>query len=274
MQITNEANGSSDRPFLKWAGGKTGISAHILSELPMRIDRYIEPFLGGGSIFFGVAPKQSVLADTNEWLVDTYRAVKKSWRAVEANLKEFRAGEDAYYRYRELDPKDMSTIERAALLIYLNRTCYRGVFRVNASGRFNVPYGAYTNRPIYRPGELEKVARSLAGADLRIGDFEDTVSDFRKGDFVYFDPPYFQPHADEGFVRYNADRFSFFDHLRLRDLCVELDRMGVKFALSHVENEYILDLYKGFKINRIEGKWHITPRASRKNVLELLIKNY
>jgi len=179
-----------------------------------------------------------------------------------------------YYTYRALDLQCLSESKRAALFIYLNRTCYRGVFRVNLAGKFNVPFGAYRNRPVFRKGELERTARLLAGSKLIVGDFEDSVSSAKKGDFVYFDPPYFQMDSGQGFVRYNADQFTLFDHLRLRDCCQMLDRRGVSFALSHVENPFILDLYKGLKVKKFSGKWHISSKSDDRFVSELLIKNY
>src|SRR5437763_464936 len=176
-------------PFLKWPGGKRWFIFRWANMLPTRFDRYVEPFLGGGSVFFHLQPAKALLADKNEELITAYRAVRDHWRKVWARLRRYHARHDEEYYYRIRDSNPTSPVGRAARMIYLNRTCFNGIYRVNLEGNFNVPVGTKSN-VVLGTDDFEAVARLLAQADLRASDFEPVIDESTTGDFVFADPPY------------------------------------------------------------------------------------
>src|ERR1041385_887906 len=189
------------RPFVKWAGGKQGIAAHLVGMFPREYGRYVEPFLGGGSVLFAARPGCAVCGDLNDWLIDYYTAIRDDWRAVAAVLETLPNTKDDYLRIRAIRPDGLDTRHRAAHFIYLNKTCFRGLFRVNRHGQFNVPYGEYDRR-YYDPDELASVADALTNIDFRAGDFERTLDGISDGDFAYLDPPYYKLGGYSDFNRY------------------------------------------------------------------------
>lgn len=267
------AAAASARPFLKWAGGKQALAAKILEEFPPEFERYYEPFLGGGSLFFALAPERAVLSDRNEWLIDTYAAVRDCWKDVAAILDSLPNSKADFLRIRRISPATLGTARRAAYFIYLNKTCFRGLFRVNQKGGFNVPYGAYQRR-YYSPEELEEAAAALSGVELRKGDFESGLEGAVEGDFIYFDPPYYKLGGYSDFNRYTADQFREQHHIRLAALCRELDARGIRWAVSNSDTAFVRELYSGFQLCRIEARREINLLSARRSVTELLIKNY
>ncbi|MHB1846549.1 MAG: DNA adenine methylase, partial [Deltaproteobacteria bacterium] len=182
-------------PFLKWAGGKRQLLPELLGRLPARISGvYREPFLGGGALFFALAAegriRRAVLCDVNAHLIETYESVRDQTRSLLLALSEHRNDREHYYRVRAQDPAMLSKVERAARFIYLNRCGFNGLYRVNSRGGFNVPFGRYVNPKICNPEALGAAARALQLAELRVGDFETALAGAKRGDFVYFDPPY------------------------------------------------------------------------------------
>jgi DNA adenine methylase len=210
-------------PFVKWAGGKQALAATLIPFFPAEHGTYYEPFLGGGSVFFALAPRRSVLGDANAWLVETYAAVRDDWRAVAAELARLPNTREDFLRIRADDPSLLSGTERAARFVYLNKTCFRGLFRVNGEGRFNVPYGAYRRRT-HDPDNLEAVAAALRGATLTSGDYGCTLATAAAGDFAYLDPPYWKLGGYADFDRYTPGKFRAKDHELLAARCRELDR--------------------------------------------------
>jgi DNA adenine methylase len=267
------ATATPARPFLKWAGGKQALAAEIVARIPRGIERYVEPFLGGGSVFFTLAPSAALLGDGNDWLIDTYAAIRKDWRPVAARLDKLVNTETEYLRIRAVDPAGLDPAARAAHFIYLNKTGFRGLFRVNREGRFNVPYGAYDRR-YYDPDELAAAARALRGAELRAGDFEATLAEVSKRDFVYLDPPYWKLGGFSDFNRYTPGQFREEDHRRLAACCRELDRRGARFLLSNSDTPFVRELYAGFRFERIAARREIQLDPAKRDVAELLIANF
>ena len=263
----------SARPFIKWVGGKQSAVHSLIDFFPRSFERYYEPFIGGGSVFFSLAPLSATLSDDNKWLIDTYLAVKKDWKKVAQYLEAMLNTHEEFLRIRDVDPWTLNLFERAAQFIYLNKTCFRGLFRVNGRGRFNVPYGAY-NRRYYDAENLEAVASMLADVEIKSGDFEFGIDGINEGDFVYFDPPYYKLGGYSDFNRYTSKQFREKDHFRLSAVCRELDAKGVKWALSNSNTDFVKNLFSGFQIHPISTRREINLDSQNRNIVELLITNY
>jgi DNA adenine methylase len=225
-------------PILKWAGGKQGISGRLVDLFPAHFYRYYEPFVGGGSVLFSLQPSNAVIGDANGWLIDTYLAVREDPAQVAEVLDSLENSKEEYMRIRQILPEALSISQRAAHLIYLNKTCFRGLFRVNQRGQFNVPYGQY-NRRYYDPGNLQAAAEVLRNVEMRQGDFELCLHDVTHKDFVYMDPPYHKLGGYSDFNRYTKDQFRENDHFRLAAFCRELDLRGVRWAVSNSNTPFI-----------------------------------
>ena len=260
-------------PFIKWAGGKQALRETISNLFPKDYETYYEPFIGGGSLFFRTAPTTSVIADYNWWLISTYKALKQDWKSVASRLDQIPNTKEHFLKVRSTDPQNLSTEDQAAMFIYLNKTCFRGLFRVNKKGMFNVPYGDY-KRKYYDPQNLERVSEQLQNTEIRQGDFEISLYDIGPDDFVYFDPPYYKLGGYSDFNRYTPIQFSEAYQLRLAALCRELDCRGVKWALSNSYTPFILNLYTGFNIHEINARREINLNSKKRNIKELLITNY
>lgn len=267
------------KPFLKWAGGKAKLLWELIPRLPGSFDRYVEPMIGGGALFFAVQPKKSLLVDVNPELVNCYRVVQREVEELITDLSRHRYNEKYYYLAREADRDadffKLSTVERASRMIFLNKTCYNGLYRVNSRGYFNVPFGRYTNPTIVAPEALRACSKSLKGAKLLCSSFDRLLKHLKKGDFVYFDPPYVPLTKTASFASYARDGFTLEDQLRLRDLCVELDRQGIKFMLSNSYTDAVLELYDAFKVEIVEAPRAINSKAlGRGKVREVIVRNY
>lgn len=261
------------KPIVKWVGGKQMLADELVSLFPQTYHKYYEPFLGGGSVLLALQPKAAVVGDFNEWLVDTYQAVRDDWKQVACRLDQLPNTRADYLRIREVDPQCLDLFDRAAHFIYLNKTCFRGLFRVNRQGRFNVPYGEY-QRAYYDPINLANVSSILKQVEFRIGDFETNLEGALAGDFVYLDPPYYKLGGYSDFNRYTKDQFREHDHTRLANVCRELDKRGVKWALSNSNTDLIRDLYREFVIQEITNRREINLQSQERTVTELLITNY
>ena len=260
------------RPILKWAGGKQALAARLVETFPARFDRYFEPFVGGASVFLALQPRRAVLCDRNAWLVETYRTVRDQTAEVARELRGLRNTREDYLRIRALDPCALPPARRAAQLVYLNKTCFRGLFRVNRQGRFNVPYGAYARR-YFDPGNLERFAAGLAGVELRCGDFEDGLTGITSRDFAYLDPPYHKLGGYSDFNRYTDEPFAEADHERLAATCRALHRLGVRWALTQSDTALVRRLFARFRCRRIAARREINLASRRRDIVELLITN-
>ncbi len=260
-------------PFLKWAGGKRWLVDKFDSILDIKFDRYIEPFLGGGAIYFKLAPKSAILADANPQLIETYQAIKDDWESVQLLLKKHHElhSKDYYYIVREQSPSNIS--ERAARFIYLNRTCWNGLYRVNLNGKFNVPIGTKKN-VVMDSDNFEETSKLLSNAILLSADYKTSLAYAAKGDFVFVDPPYTVKHNHNGFVKYNESLFTWEDQVSLKLAINAAVKRGAKVIVTNANHESIKELYKGV------GEQIVLNRASviaghsgkRGRYEELLIK--
>lgn len=261
------------RPIVKWAGGKQSLAGTLVTRFPEKFGTYFEPFVGGASVLLQFAPAKAVVGDMNAWLIDLYRAVSEDPAKVASKLKRLPNTKEDFLRLRAIDPWTLDLETRAAHLVYLNKTCFRGLFRVNRKGQFNVPYGAYQRR-YFDPANLAAFSERLRKVELRCGDFEANVSGVRRGDFVYFDPPYFKLGGYSDFNRYTPGQFREDDHKRLAGFCRSLDQQGVRWALSNSDTDFVRELYDGFRVEQIDGRREINLNSKGRGVRELLIRNY
>lgn len=261
------------RPVLKWAGGKQALADRLIRYFPDSFSRFYEPFIGGASVLLSLQPEKAVVGDRNDWLLDTYKAIRTDHRQVARHLDEMVNTKDEYERIRKIPPESLDLSRRAAQLVYLNKTCFRGLFRVNQKGRFNVPYGAYDRR-YYDPENLESVARCLHRVEIRYGDFELTLADVTADDFVYMDPPYYKQGGYSDFDRYTKWKFRENDHVRLAAVCRELDERGVRWAVSNSDTEFVRALFDGYTMHPIANRREINLNSGNRDIAELLITNY
>ncbi len=277
-----ERGGATDShcvPVLKWAGGKTRLLPDLLSRLPARWARYYEPFAGGAALFFALAPQRAVLGDANEDLMDVYRALAASSDAVVRGLRfheRFHSGK-YFYETRSLWNTQRSKwplSKRAAAFVYLNKTCFNGLWRVNRAGDFNVPMGRYADPPICVPEALRAVHDVLVRAELRSGDYRDTVCDARRGDLVYFDPPYYPASRTAKFTSYTRGMFTMENQRELADTARRLASRGCHVVVSNSDTPLIHELYKGFHVSRVRCPRSINGTTSRRgDVDELIIES-
>jgi len=260
-------------PFVKWAGGKQALISQLVPHFPKSYTRYFEPFIGGGAVFFATRHSKAVISDQNEWLIDTYEAVRDNWQAVAAKLDTLPNTKTDYLRIRAILPKSLDLVDRAAHFVYLNKTCFRGLFRVNRQGQYNVPYGAYDRR-YYDPANLAAASAALKGATVLRGDYEAAVVGVNEGDFAYFDPPYYKLGGYSDFNRYTAGQFRERDQVRLAALCNELTERGVKWALSNSDTPFIRALYKRYRMVTVNARREINLKSQERDVAELLVLNY
>lgn len=260
-------------PFIKWVGGKQALLSQLLPHFPATFERYVEPFIGGGAVFFSLDHELATISDQNEWLIDTYKAIRDDWKAVADVLEGLPNNKEDFLRIRSIPPKSLDLTTRAAHFIYLNKTCFRGLFRVNQKGSFNVPYGAYERR-YYDAGNLEAVSIALRNTTILTGDFEQALLGVTDQDFVYFDPPYVKLGGYSDFNRYTSNQFREQDQIRLASLCNELTNRGVRWALSNSDTSFIKDLYKYYKMVPIRARREINLKSQDRDVAELLILNY
>lgn len=262
------------RPLLKWAGGKRQLLDAIDRRLPNKINTYYEPFVGGGAVFFALAAarrfRRAVLADQNEELIETYCAVRDDVEGVMRELRKFAHTEEAYYRIRDLSPR--SSAKRAARMIYLNRTGYNGLYRVNRSGRFNVPFGRYSRPNICDEARIRAASRALQGVTLKVADFEDSVKGSRTGDLVYFDPPYVPVSATARFAEYHHTAFGDPEHRRLANLFGRLWERGVHAVLSNSDTPATRALYADYQYETVSARRSINSAPEgRGRTSELLV---
>ena len=260
-------------PVLKWAGGKQIIARMLVEFLPKTYRRYFDPFVGGASVALESRATSGLLNDQNEWLIDAYRAIRNDCRQVARALDTMKNTEEEFYRIRAINPKSVDESTRAAMLIYLNKTCFRGLFRVNRHNQFNVPYGKYDRR-YYDPANLAAFAEFIGGFELRVGDFEVALAEAEPEDVVYLDPPYHRIGGYSDFNRYTSGKFKEIDHLRLRNVCVDLDKRGIRWVQSNSSTEYIRGLYRDFHVSEIANRREINLDSQSRNITELVIKNF
>ncbi len=262
------------KSFLKWAGGKHWLVNNESQRFPKQFNRYIEPFLGGGSVFFFMHPSDSILSDVNEELIETYKALRNDYNAVYSYLKEHQenTSKEYYYKIRESNPEALA--EKAARMIYLNKTCFNGIYRVNKSGKFNVPYG--TERPLhFDKDKLEETSLLLSHAEILHQDFELTINKALAGDFIFCDPPYAVVDENDRFIGYNAEQFKWSDQERLARCIIDAKNKGVLVMMTNVDHPRVRELYESdsdFKLDTIDRKCVISGASTgRKTYKELIV---
>jgi DNA adenine methylase len=261
-------------PFLKWAGGKTALLPELLKHVPPRLRRYHEPFVGGGALFFATAPRRAVLSDSNGELIHCWQQVRDDVYGVLDALVDHVYERGHFERVRALDPLRLSPAARAARFIYLNKTCFNGLWRVNRAGRFNVPFGRYRNPAFHDPALLLRASRALRGVEILGASFEVALQRTSPGDFVYLDPPYDPVSETASFTSYTPDAFGWEDQKRLAAACTALDRRGIRFLLSNSATPRIQKLYRGFEHRVVRAPRHISCKGDgRGRVDELLVFN-
>ena len=267
--------------FLKWAGGKRRILDSLSVLLPKQVDFYFEPFLGGGSFFFYIKqrynPKFATISDVNKDLISTYRAVRDCPRKIMVSLKYFKDNnsQDFYYKIRkEFNNKKIKGIKRCAAFIYLNKTCYNGLFRVNSKNEFNVPYGKYKNPEIFNQENILLASKLLKGVKIKCLDYRKIVKYVEKGNFVYLDPCY-DPIKKTSFVNYTPKSFSENDRNDLQKFIKDLEAKKANILLSNNDIAEIRKMYFNFNIYEINAPRSISAQSSgRKKIIELAINNY
>lgn len=274
------SSASAAGPIVKWAGGKTKLLPELGRRMPTRYRRYFEPFFGGGALFFHLQPKVAILGDYNRDLVNMYRCVAWNVEGVIRRLGDHRSahGHDYYYAMREAwndAERSWGNVDRAAAFIYLNKTCFNGLWRVNKRGAFNVPMGRYKDPRIFCPDALRAASVLLRRTELHRGSYQDCALRAEAGDFVYFDPPYHPINATAKFVSYTEGDFSEADQEELAQLARSLSDRGVAVMLSNHDTEFIRDIYRGFHIERVMCPRAINSKgSSRGKVAEVVIRNY
>jgi DNA adenine methylase len=263
------------RPFLKWVGGKGRLIEQLRPHLPSPFKRYFEPFAGGAALFFALGPRRAVLTDVNAELIDCYRTVRDHVEDVIVALRRHRYSAEHYYRVRAMDPAGLKLPERAARTIYLNKTGYNGLYRVNRAGKFNVPMGRYTNPTVCDAENLRACSAALRRVELEQRDFAELGVRARAGDFVYFDPPYDPMSATAAFTSYAPGGFGPDAQRRLAELFAGLARKGVHVVLSNSDTPLIRELYRPFRITPILAARSINSRGSRRGkVGEVLVTSF
>ena len=263
-------------PVIKWVGGKTKLLPELIARLPERFGRYYEPFAGGAALFFRTAPDRAVLADSNADLIALYGAIATDVNGVIRRLQHHRTAHDEthYYAMRAKWNENhtaWSPAERAAAFIYLNKTCFNGLWRVNRSGGFNVPIGRYSDPPICVPEALRAAQGLLARTELRCGDYQQAVVDAKAGDFVYFDPPYDPVTPTANFTAYSAIGFGALDQRKLADTARALVARGAYVMLSNSDTPFIRSIYKGLKIDRVKCARAINSNAAKRGDVDEVI---
>jgi DNA adenine methylase len=285
MPATPQAVARRPVPFLKWAGGKTQLLKQLAAYLPGHFNRYYEPFLGGGALFLRLQPQAAVLNDSNPALIAAYRHVQSHLDELLALLCPLRqhyhtldhdAQQAYYYRQRQrYNQLPVGTLEKSALLIFLNKTCYNGLYRENGRGAFNVPFGRYTNPAMFAADNLRAVARALRDATLVNSDFAAAVATAQAGDFVYFDPPYMPLSATAAFTHYTGDDFGPTQQATLADTARELAQRGVLVMLSNSDTPFIRDLYRDFEQHQVGAIRAINSNRERRGrISELVMTSY
>jgi DNA adenine methylase len=266
------------KPFVKWAGGKRQLIKVLTNNLPPSYNRYIEPFVGGGALLFEVLPYKAIINDINTELINAYTVIKDDIDALIEDLKKHKNEEEYYYKIRSLDPEKLSAVERASRFIYLNKTCFNGLYRENSKGKFNVPFGKYKNPKILDEENLRVVSEYLNTAEISILnlDYKEVCKLAKKGDFVYLDPPYYPISKSSSFTKYHKLDFTERDQMELTEVFRELDRKGCYVMLSNSNTKFIRELYKEYEIWEVSANRFINCKGDKREKVnvEVLIKNY
>lgn len=260
------------KPILKWAGGKTQMLDKILPHVPARYERYIEPFFGGGALFFCLEPTKSIISDSNPELINVYRRVAIDFEGVVAALKSFENTEEMYYRVRSQKWTDLEPSYAAARTIFLNKTCFNGLYRVNKGGDFNVPFGRYKNPTICDEATLRQASESLRRATILCGDYLDVLREnAKKGDFVFLDPPYVPVSKNADFKRYTKRQFGEGDHRRLAKEVERLKSLGCFVLLTNSNTPLVHELFDLYDMAIYKTRRYISCNGAKRSGEDVLV---
>ena len=279
MAVVLEKLEKETYPIVKWVGGKRQLMFELLKNMPENYNRYFEPFIGGGALFFELQPDNAYISDMNEELINLYKVVRDNVEELITDLQKHDISKEYFIEIRNIDRteeyKNWSNVKKASRFIYLNRTCFNGMYRVNSKGEFNVPFGHYKNPRILDENNLINCSNLLQRTEIRHADFSEILKKVKKGDFVYFDPPYVPLSETSSFTSYTKDGFDLDMQFKLRDVCDELDSMGVKFLLSNSDTKLVNELYENYNIKKVFASRQINANADgRGKITEVLVRNY
>ncbi len=273
------------KPFVKWVGGKRQLllqfrrlNLYPPEKFSIETGRYFEPFVGGGAVFFDLLPEKAFLSDLNSELVTTYNVIKNDVEILIKSLKKHKTDKEYFLKVRAQNPTKLSDVRTASRFIFLNRTCFNGMYRVNSKGGFNVPFGSYSNPLICDEDNLRKVSIALKNVEIKKHDYSAVLKNARKGDFIYFDPPYYPVSKTSSFTSYTSESFLEKEQIELRDTFMELDKRGCFVMLSNSDTLFINKLYsgqKGVRITKVQAGRAINSKGSgRGKITEVLVTNY
>ena len=266
-------------PIVKWVGGKRQLMFELLKNMPQNYNRYFEPFIGGGALFFELQPDNAYISDMNDELINLYQVVRDNVDELITDLQKHDISKEYFMEIRNIDRtedyENWSDVQKASRFIYLNRTCFNGMYRVNSKGEFNVPFGHYKNPRIIDENNLLNCSNLLERTEIKHADFSEILTKVQKGDFVYFDPPYVPLSETSSFTSYTKGGFDIDMQFKLRDVCDELDSMGVKFLLSNSDTKLVNELYESYNIKKVFASRQINANADgRGKITEVLVRNY
>ncbi len=269
------------QPFLKWAGGKRQLLPTIRKYIPLKYGTYYEPFIGAGAVLFDIQPAFGIINDSNTELINCYEVIRDSIDELILNLRQHKNEKEYYYAIRDLDRepnfRNLDPVKRASRIIYLNKTCFNGLFRVNSAGQFNVPFGSYNNPKIVDEIVLKAVHNYLVTKNIQIMnvDFEQAIKNAKKGDFIYFDPPYDPVSDTSSFTGYDLNGFGKSEQERLRDVYKKLSDKGCFVLLSNSATDFVSGLYEDFHVVKVAASRNINSVATgRGKIDEVLVMNY
>ena len=279
MAVVLEKLKEETYPIVKWVGGKRQLMFELLKNMPENYNRYFEPFIGGGALFFELQPDNAYISDMNEELINLYKVVRDNVEELITDLQKHDISKEYFMEIRNIDRteeyKNWSNIQKASRFIYLNRTCFNGMYRVNSKGEFNVPFGHYKNPRILDENNLINCSNLLQRTEIKHADFSEILKKVKKDDFVYFDPPYVPLSETSSFTSYTKDGFDMDMQFKLSDACDELDSMGVKFLLSNSDTKLVNELYENYNIKKVFASRQINANADgRGKITEVLVRNY
>ncbi len=263
------------KPFLKWAGGKQQLLPQLRKYIPRKFNRYFEPFVGSGALFFDLQPNNATLSDINSELINCYLVVRDNVNRLVKSLKKHKNVSSYYYKVRAVNPNRLSKIERASRFLFLNRTCFNGLYRENKQGEFNVPLGSYKNPDLIQEDKLKMAHALLQRVEILETSYQNVLNRAKKGDFIYLDPPYFPLGGYSDFKRYHKQFFEKKDHEELAKLYGDLDKKGCFVILSNSDTPFTRRLYKKWRTHTVEARRLINCDATKRGkIKELIITNY
>lgn len=270
----------SAEPILKWVGGKRQLLPELIEHLPEKYNRYFEPFIGGGALFFYLSPKDAVINDYNSDLINLYNVVKNNPIELMKDVLKHENTEEYFYKLRNIDRNKeayakLTSVNLASRMLFLNKTGFNGLFRVNAKNEYNVPYGRYKNPTMFNENNLMQCSEVLKRTTILNGDFSQIKSMIKKGDLVYLDPPYVPLSDTSSFTSYTDVGFGFLQHEALKELCDYIHSIGAYFIQSNSDTLYVNDTYKKYNIYKVDVKRNISAKIkNRGTISELIIKNF